>query len=634
MLSLKKIIKQRDDGKIDKQWLFLIIIAAVFIIFLISAVAVMAFEIRYEKKFFPGSKIGNISLEGLTTVEALDTLDKITQNITSQGIKVVYHQAGKEIFLDITNPIDALADPDLSREIFSFDNHRTIYQAFPFARQDNWFKNLLRQKSLFLSGKQFEAQFNLDEETLKKLLKQRFSQFEKPAQNAKPVVSFSGGDYNLEITGDEAGVSLDYGQAIGQLKDNLKKLDNQPVELKGIIEKPTVEKKDVLDKSYLVEKILNLKQPQLTESGQTWEIGKNSLSAMLEFQKLDGQITVGLSRDSFLAWLEKNVIPKVNVAPVDAKLQMKGGKITEFSAHRDGKEINVEQTFNDLNNNLLLGKNPTEISVKSIQPKIATGSINDLGIKEIIGVGQSSFAGSPNNRRHNIKNGAQKLHGILIKPTEEFSLINALGDVDAATGYLPELVIKENKTTPEYGGGLCQIGTTVFRAALASGLPITERRNHSYNVTYYLENGLPGTDATIYIPHPDVRFVNDTGNYILIQSRLSGDNLYFEFWGTKDGRSASRTTPKVWGWVSPAATKYIETTDLKPGAKKCTENSHKGVNASFDYTVIYPSGEKKETNFTSHYKPWQAVCLIGVEKLSGDTTNGDGTTATSTPVTP
>jgi vancomycin resistance protein YoaR len=264
---------------------------------------------------------------------------------------------------------------------------------------------------------------------------------------------------------------------------------------------------------------------------------------------------------------------------------------------------------------------PSEISAKDI---------NDFGIKEILGTGHSSFAGSPKNRRHNIAVGAESVNGILIKPGEEFSLIKTLGDINAESGYLPELVIKDNKTIPEYGGGLCQIGTTVFRATYASGLPVTMRRNHSYRVSYYEP---AGTDATIYDPWPDYRFVNDTKNHILIQSRIEGDDIYFEFWGTPDGRTATHTYPVIYNIAKPGPTKIIETEDLKPGEKKCTERAHNGADAYFDYTVEYNKAnppqiikEKLEANeeveesdytietrFRSHYVPWREVCLVGID---------------------
>ena len=118
-------------------------------------------------------------------------------------------------------------------------------------------------------------------------------------------------------------------------------------------------------------------------------------------------------------------------------------------------------------------------------------------------------------------------------------------------------------------------------------------------------------DATIYNPLPDFRFINDTKNYILIQSRIEGYDLYFEFWGTRDGRKVYISEPKIYNIKEPPPPKYIETEDLKPQEIKCIETSHQGADVEFTYKVEYPSGEIFEKVFKSHYKPWQKICLIG-----------------------
>ena len=179
-------------------------------------------------------------------------------------------------------------------------------------------------------------------------------------------------------------------------------------------------------------------------------------------------------------------------------------------------------------------------------------------------------------------------------------------------------MIKGDKTIPEYGGGLCQVATTLFRASLASGLPITARQNHSYRVSYYEP---AGTDASIYDPWPDVRFINDTGNDILIQAKVEKDDVYFDFWGVKDGRKVKISEPVIYNIVAPPPTKIVESEELAPGEKKCTERAHAGASAYFDYTVTYPeldqeTGEniEKYRRFNSYYVPWQEVCLVGKEK--------------------
>jgi vancomycin resistance protein YoaR len=124
-------------------------------------------------------------------------------------------------------------------------------------------------------------------------------------------------------------------------------------------------------------------------------------------------------------------------------------------------------------------------------------------------------------------------NGVIIQPGEEFSFNQYLGPVRADTGFVPELVIKRSGTKPEFGGGVCQVSSTVFSTAVRAGLPITERRNHSYAVSYYE----PGTDATIYTGSVDLKFVNDTPGAILLWSTVQpGGILALDFYGTNDGR--------------------------------------------------------------------------------------------------
>ncbi len=616
-----KLIKPKvSEGKISKQWLLIMIPAAFFILLLVLATLLLLFEMKYLDRFFPGSQIGQIRLEGLTSTEALNLLDNITNKLEHDGIKIAYRKNGQEVNLEFAGAVNGLSDPDLSRPLITYDDHQTVYQAFAAGRGTDWWHNLGEQWRIISNQEKFLAAFTVDEPTLAKILRQQFSDKETPNRNAGAKVTCAGDQCQIQITPEEKGMTFDYQTAIDQLKTNLANLNGDPIELKQIELVPDITLAEAQNNQNLLEQALAKGGAAFHYQASQWTMGKNELGQLLEFAKRDGRIIVQANRDKLNAWLKKIIAPAVETPAQNATIEIKDGQVTKLSAHHDGQALDLDKIYSDFNDQLATSSElKITLSVKDLVPDVVTENINDLGIKEIIGVGQSNFVGSPVNRIHNIKNGASKVHGVLIKPGEEFSLIKTLGPVEGYTGYLPELVIKGNKTTPEFGGGLCQIGTTMFRAALESGLPITERTNHSYNVTYYLENGLPGADATIYIPHPDVRFINDTGNYILIQSRIEGTKLFFEFWGTKDGRTAQRTKPKVWGWTAPDPPKLIETLDLKPGQKKCTEKAHKGVNASFDYTITYSGGEVKKQSFYSHYKPWQEVCLIGVDKLSSTT---------------
>lgn len=614
--DLKNIVENKIYSKIKKQWLIITIIVAVFVMIFLLTTAVLAFEMKYQYKFFPGSRIGDISLEGLTAPEALEVIDQITNKLENQEIRILYKN-GNSSYLKITPSINALNDPDLSRELLRFDNHKTVYEAYSYGRNQAWWKNIITQLKMLSTDKYFTASFTLDDSMMRLLIQQGLSELETIAQNASVNINWQGENYSVQLVPEQDGITIDYNDAVYKIKQNLAQLKNDQIEITKQPANPLVRLDELTDPNKLVAEVLSTTTPELLYNDKKWDISKKDLSQMLEFQKDENNnIIVALNQNKFFSWLDESISPQINIEPKDASIEMIDGRVSKFEAHQDGKIINLEETYKKINPYLKNGNLKIEIVVDSTTPKITTSEINNLGIKEILGTGHSNFSGSPANRRHNIKTGADKLNGVLIKPDEEFSLIKTLGEIDDEHGYKQELVIKGNKTLAEYGGGLCQIGTTTFRATMGSGLPVTARRNHSYSVGYYLENGLPGTDATIYDPNPDFKFINNTGNYILVQTRIIGDDLYFDFWGTSDGRRAERTTPRVWNWVSPPATKYVETLDLPVGTKKCTESAHKGVDTSFDYTITYADGTKDETTFASHYKPWQAVCLIGVETLT------------------
>lgn len=235
---------------------------------------------------------------------------------------------------------------------------------------------------------------------------------------------------------------------------------------------------------------------------------------------------------------------QVNKDPENARLGIENGKVSAFSLSSKGLRLNKEKSLEIILDHLK-SRNKAEpiiLAYEEISPDISTDSIENLGIASLIGEGHSNFRGSPKNRIFNINVATSRYNGVLIKPGEEFSFVKILGPVDGEHGYLPELVIKKDKTEPEFGGGICQVSTTAFRAAIYSGLKITARRNHAYPVQYYNPQGM---DATVYVPKPDLRFINNTPGYILIQTKIEGTELVFQFYGTDDGRKTNVTGPTI-----------------------------------------------------------------------------------------
>ncbi|MFA6551274.1 MAG: VanW family protein [Patescibacteria group bacterium] len=589
------------------------------LVILITGLFYYAYQKSYSAEFYRGARLTDIDLSGQTLAEARQLLAEKIDAFSDAGLTIAYQT--KKINL----PASIAATPDSAVDLFSFSPDDSLNRLFAAGRSNNIFKNIIDQLWLFIFSPREPLAYYLDENKLRTMLKENFGKMENTARDAE-IVFING---KASVSPEQYGKAFDYNLIVAEIKTKLALLDNQPLTLILKTDYPKIYaaelNQDILKQA---EKILALAPITLTASStagtaeKKWLLDKNQFASVLGANQstADQAVTVGLKPQAFADYLQTKIAPAVLIEPTDAKFQLTGGRVTEFKASHAGQKLNADATMARLENALLTAEDSADtgpltiaIVIDEIASSVTSSDASDLGIKEIIGTGESNYAGSPSNRRHNIAVGAAAVNGTLIKPGGEFSLLKTLGKVDAGSGYLPELVIKENKTTPEYGGGLCQIGTTAFRAALASGLPITERRNHSYRVAYYEP---AGTDATIYDPAPDFKFKNDTANYILIQSRLEGNNIYFDFWGTRDGRAVDKAKPKIYNIVAPPAAKIIETTELKPGEKKCTEKAHAGADASLSYKVTYPDGKLNEQIFASHYRPWQEVCLIGVTASS------------------
>ncbi len=607
----------KNKKNISHGWL--LDVAIIFFIVLVLMTALLiGFEKKYKDKIYPGVTVGNIDLDGRPIRSARTIINEKINEINQDGITFYY--GNKET---IVKPIIASLESDLAYEIINFDAENTVLEAYNFGREDNFFVNLQNKlKSLFFK-KQINLHITINDEQVEEALRNNFSELEIPAENAKLVSKkkiYLGGmeNFQFDVQKEKLGKTIDYKKGISQLKKQLAQINNNSIELFTSTDYPTIYKKDALNIENKAQNIVALAPLVLKHDKQEWKLNKAELAGWLTLKNETAEdndiIKVSINSEVVQNYLKEKIAPEINQEPIEAKFEIKNGRVTKFQASRDGITLNTEATFSKIEFEFIKNEQKEiDLVVEELKSNSSIEDVNDIGIKETVGIGESDFSGSPANRRHNISIGANTLNGIIIKPDEEFSLMGTLGEIDGSAGYKQELVIKDNKTIPEYGGGLCQIGTTMFRAALASGLPITMRRNHSYRVSYYEP---AGTDATIYDPWPDLRFINDTGNNILIQSRIEGNNLYFDFWGTNDGRIAERTDPIIYNIVKPPPTKFVETLDLKPGEKKCTEHAHNGADAYFDYKVTYQNGEAKTERFNSHYVPWQEVCLIGVEELS------------------
>jgi len=347
---------------------------------------------------------------------------------------------------------------------------------------------------------------------------------------------------------------------------------------------------------------------------QTWDIeetiGKNvkvfsvrndfsiTNATQSAFGKISTTPTEPLLAPETISQIDK-IAQEINKPTQEPKLEIKNNRATKFVPAQNGQTIDLFK-FRQM---ILSDLPPSELPIVISKPQTSLAETNDLGITELVAVGESDFSGSPANRVHNVTIGADKFDGIIIAPGEEFSFNKHLGDVDAENGFLPELVIKSGGLIAEFGGGLCQVSSTTFRAAMNAGIPITARRNHSFAVQYYAPQG---TDATIYPGAVDFKFVNNLPGHLLMHTKIVGRKLYFELYGTKDSRQVAFEGPTIYEKKTDGSMKATWTRHVTDNGAVTTQtfNSTYQPPALFQrVTTVQPSTPNPQSETTPPTEP-------------------------------
>jgi vancomycin resistance protein YoaR len=611
-------------------WVTIIIVVVMFGIFFTGLIA---YAFTYNEKVLPGVRIADISIGGMERTDLKIFLQDMTDKMTTDGIKFIY-SVGEE--KDTFTLFPSLVVEGDIIDLASFDVDAEVDVLLNYKKEGGIIIRSLAVLSARVNRPQASLKnIYIDEAKIIEAVEDRISEYETESQDSNvEIISILPLDYN--ITEAVEGIEYKYSDIKDQIISSLAMLKTPEIIIEQEITKPEVLKEDLESVEARLPAIFSAGALQLTYTDpqtkreRNWSISLDNIKKWIEVQKEeDNGFGFGLDEELLKEYLEANISSVINIEARDAKFEMnEHGRVVKFQGSRPGLALNLDETYSLINDAILQrswhdeGVTKTvQLIVEQTEPNIKTGEINDLGISEPLGTGISDYSGSPLNRRKNMLNAVQKLNGIIIQPGEEFSTITYTKPFTIEGGYFPELVIKGDEIKPEIGGGLCQVGTTLFRMAMNSGMPITQRRNHSLVVSYYNDpvNNLPGTDATVYDPSPDFKFLNDTGHAILIQTFMDATNseLVFTLWGTSDGRKGYFTHPVVHNWIGAGEKRIVESEDLASGEEKC-QHAYTGANTSFTYTRVLPDGELVERVFESHYRALPQICLIGQIAVDGE----------------
>jgi len=317
--------------------------------------------------------------------------------------------------------------------------------------------------------------------------------------------------------------------------------------------------------------------------------------ALQDLEKENYVIDMGFSIDKQLVGeMLYNKADKINVESIDNSLKIENGEFV-FVPGQAGNEVDIVAAVNELSEYIgtdweLAPIENAEFTLASIvsSPK---GTEEELSVvKDLLGSFSTNYASSGAGRAKNVENGASKIDGTILYPGDELSVYELVNPFTKENGYELAGSYSNGETVESFGGGICQVSTTLYNAALRAELEITQRYNHSMIVTYVDLSA----DAAIAGTYKDLRFKNQYDFPIYIQGVCAGRNLTFNIYGVETRPSNRKVSyESVTLAVNDPPTEFTLDGGQPLGVFATTRSEHVGYVSEL-YKVVKVDGVQQE----------------------------------------
>ena len=587
------------------------ILLAVAVFGMMVLVITLGYQFWYAGRIFPGVQVAGIPVGGLTVADARDKIEStLTYPLTG---RLVLQYADKSWLLS-PSQLGVMLDSESSSRA-----------AFAIGRTGNLFNRLDLQLASRKKRVNLSPILIFDQRMTFTYLDQIATEINRPLE--EPSIQIDG--TTVRISPGISGLCLDHTASMANITSQIATLQDGLVQLVVQETHPVIINVD--EQVELVKKLLGENLTLSMPSGQPdsqgpWIFTPEDLSKMLAFEvvQTNGSSLYQVSvKTEVLREYLTNLQPDLYLAPQNTRFMFNDDtrQLEVIKSATIGRDLNIEESIKTIQKQLMEGKHNIELVFNFTDPQITDSMTGEqLGITELVHSETSYFYGSSAERVQNIQAAASQFHGLLVAPGETFSMASALGDISLENGYAEALIIYGNQTIKGVGGGVCQVSTTLFRAAFFAGFPITERYAHAYRVSYYervaggaIDPNLAGLDATVYAPIVDLKFVNDTPYWLLMETYVypGSSSITWKFYSTYDGRSVEWSTTGPVNTVEAPKPLYRENPDLPTGEVRQVDYSAQGADITVQRTVYKDGAIYFQDSFFTQYQPWQAVYEYG-----------------------
>jgi vancomycin resistance protein YoaR len=476
-------------------------------------------------KIHRGVEVGNVALGGLTPTEARQTVKD--------------HVMGPLEEIDFSGP------ENFSRKAkdmgVRFNVARTVNQAYAVGREGNVLDRLSERLAASFGGATIPPDIDYRQEKARAVVEEIATQVDHQPTEANVKVYGS----EVEVSKSREGYKLNPAATMTSIDSAIDNMSGK-VALQGEVLAPAVTTSEAETAAQKARSALSKPIEIKAQDGKSWTIQPDQIGSALEVTSQDGAIDVSLNRDRLNGVLTP-VYDDLTIKTINASygFDTKGNIIVK-PAHF-GRKVESGELLDDIQGGIFDGKREYQVSTTVAKPKYTTAALEAKKPTTLLGSYHTNYTATSDHSQARVDNldlASHAISGTFLAPGEVFSMVDTVSGLN----YEASHVIVNGATSTDLGGGLCQVTSTLYNAALYAGLTVVERHPHDTQLPYIR----PGMDATVWFGDQygngelDMKFKNTTDGYILLQEYVSSDNyIYAQVYGVPDNVDVTMSSEPV-----------------------------------------------------------------------------------------
>ena len=492
----------------------------IIIICAIVAVLVAADFWLNSGKIHRGVEVGNVALGGKTPTEARRVVED--------------HVMGPLEEIEFSGPESPTRTA--SEMGVGFNVARTVNQAYAVGREGNVLERLSERLRASFGGATIPPDIDYRPERARAEVREIATQVNHQPKEADVKVYGS----EVEVTDSRDGYELNPAATLASVDGAIDDMTGK-ASIEGDVLDPDVTTAEAETAAKKASGALSESLEITAKDGESWTVEPDKVGSALDVTKQDGGIDISLNRDRMDGVLT-SVYNDLTVETVDASYGFDSdGDITVKPAHF-GRSVEGEKLLDAIEGGIFDDKRAYEVSTTVEKPEYTTAGLQAKKPTELLGSYHTNYRATSDHTQERVENlgiASRAISGTFLAPGEVFSMNDTVSGLEYNEGH----VIIDGATSTGLGGGLCQVTSTLYNAALYAGLEVVERHPHDTQLPYIR----PGMDATVWFGALDMKFKNTTDGYILLQEYVSNDNyIYADVYGVPDDVDVTMSSEPVY----------------------------------------------------------------------------------------